>query len=236
MDPNAQLFAVSPWEVGHPGVAEAVLVRMLQRADIDERSRVMDLGCGKGELSVLVAREFGCSVVGIDDDVPSLETLRQTTDNQELGSRVEARQVRFDQLPTEGPKFDAVMVCRHLLCEFSVAAATARAQLMNNGHLIIGYPVWVGRFVPSTTLELWQKRLGDPLRSPRELLEVLSGCGFEPEAIELVEDPPLEAQYAARESPDEGARPNPATLVRYALASARRKNPDEKPPASRHWR
>ncbi len=234
MNSNTQLFPVSPWEVGHAAAAEAVLRRMLHRAEIDERSRVMDLGCGQGELSRLVAREFGCSVVGVDDDQRSLETLRQTS--QDLGKQIEAQEARFDQLPLQAPKFDAVLICRKLVCEFRVAAATARDQLINNGHLIIGYPVWVGRFVPNTTLELWKKRLGDPLRSPRELLEVLSDGGFEPEAIELIEDSALEAEYAARESPDDGARPNPATLVRFALASGRRKNPDEKPPASRHWR
>jgi SAM-dependent methyltransferase len=234
MNSNTQLFPVSPWEVGHPGAAEAVLRRMLHRADIDERSRVMDLGCGRGELSIFVAREFGCTVVGVDDDQGSLAALRQSS--KELGNQIEARAGRFDQLPSQGPKFDAVMICRKLLGEFRLAAATARDQLMNNGHLIIGYPVWVGRFVPNATLELWQKRLGDPLRSPRELLEVLSDAGFEPEMIELVEDSALEAEYAGNESPGEGTRPNPATLVRFALASGRRKNPDEKPPASRHWR
>jgi SAM-dependent methyltransferase len=236
MNSNPQPFPVSPWEVGHPAAAEAVLRRMLQRADIDERSRVMDLGCGQGELSMLVAREFGCSVVGVDDDQRSLDTLRHCSQSQNFGNRIEARDAHINQLPTQTAKFDAVLICRKLVCEFSVAAAAARAQLLNNGHLIIGYPVWVGRFVPHATLELWQKRLGDPLRSPRELLEVFSAGGFEPEAIELIEDPALEAEYAARESPDEGARPNPATLVRFALASGRRKNPDEKPPASRHWR
>src|SRR5258707_12367080 len=175
MNSNPQLFPVSPWEVGYPGAAEAVVRRMLHRADIDERSRVMDLGCGRGELSILVAREFGCTVVGVDEDQRSLETLRQSS--KDLGNQIETREASFDQLPTQAPKFDAVLLCRKLVCEFRIAAATARDQLINNGHLIIGYPVWVGRFVPNATLELWQKRLGDPLSSPRELLAVRSDAG-----------------------------------------------------------
>jgi SAM-dependent methyltransferase len=236
MNLNAQFFPVSPWEAGRPAAAEAVLRRLLQTAAIDERSRVLDLGCGPGELSVLLAREFGCSVVAVDEDPRAVEILRQNSQSQDLGKWVEARAAHFNQLSAQSPKFDAVLICRKLVCEFSQAIATARAQLLNNGRVIIGYPVWIGRFVPSATLELWQMRLGDRLRSPQELLEVLADGGFEPEAIELIEDSTLEAEYAARESPADDARPNSTTAVRFALAVGRRKNPDEKPPPSRHWR
>jgi SAM-dependent methyltransferase len=224
MAPDAQLFPVSPWDLGHPAPAEPVVRRMLRRAKIDERSKVLDLGCRRGELSFFVAREFGCSVTGVDEDPACLEVLRN--------SGLQTRQGRFDQI-VELAKFDAVLLCRKLVAGFPSAAEAAREQLLPNGHLIIGYPVFAGGFVPANAMQLWRERLGEPLRSPQELLAVLAQLGFEPEALELVEDSILEARYAAHESSGEGSTgSNRSSAVRFAVACARRKDPSEKPPVS----
>ena len=224
MGPDAKFFPISPWDLGHAAPAEPVMRRMLRRAKVDERSKVLDLGCSRGELSLFVAREFGCSVTGVDEDAACLEALRN--------SGLETRLGRFDQVG-ELARFDAVLLCRKLVAGFRPAAEAGRRQLLPNGHLIIGYPVFAGGFVPADTLQLWQKRLGEPLRPPQELLGVLAQLGLEPEAIELVEDPILEARYAAHESSAEGAAgSNRSSAVRFAMVCARKKDPNEKPPPS----
>jgi|SRR5215468_8509556 len=221
---DAQLFPVTPWDLGHTAPAEPVLRRMLRRAKVDEHSKVLELGCSRGELSLFVAREFGCSVTGVDEDAASLDALRT--------SGLQARQGRFDEI-AEPAKFDAVLLCRKLVAAFGSAVEAARRQLLPSGHLIIGYPVFAGSFVPAETLQLWQKRLGEPLRPPQELLGTLAQLGFEPEAIELIEDPTLEAQYAAQESSEGSAGSNRFSAVRFALMCARRRDPNEKPPSPR---
>ena len=224
MAPDAQPFPVSPWDLGHAAPAEPVLRRMLRRAKVDQNSKVLDLGCAWGELSLFVAREFGCSVTGVDEDAACLEVLRN--------SGLPTRQGRFDELP-EPAKFDAVLLCRKLVGAFGPAVQAAWHQLLPDGHLIIGYPAFASRFVPADTLQVWEKRLGEPLRPPQELLSILAQQGFEPEAIELVEDPILEARYAAHESSAEGAAgSNRSSAVRFAVACARKKGSNEKPPTS----
>jgi len=218
------LFPVSPWDLGHAAPAEPVLRRMLRRAKVDERSKVLDLGCSRGELSLFVAREFQCSVTGVDEDAASLEALRNAGLQTHVG--------RFDQVG-ELPGFNAVLLCRKLVAGFRPAAEAARRQLLPNGHLIIGYPAFASRFVPADTLQLWRRRLGEPLHPPQELLGILAQLGFEPEAIELLEDPILEASYAAQESSAEAsAGSNRSSAVRFTLVCARKKDPNEKPPSS----
>lgn len=43
------------------------MIRLLRtHANIDKRSRLLDLACGKGAASVLLSKEFGCTAKGID--------------------------------------------------------------------------------------------------------------------------------------------------------------------------
>ena len=49
----------------HPGGLKATK-RLAESCRIDQRMRVLDIACGKGNASVYLAKQYGCSVVGID--------------------------------------------------------------------------------------------------------------------------------------------------------------------------
>ena len=52
------------WELG--AVADTVVDLVRRRARAGARPRVLDLGCGKGAVSVKLARELGCRCLGLD--------------------------------------------------------------------------------------------------------------------------------------------------------------------------
>jgi SAM-dependent methyltransferase len=47
-----------------------------QHLGLDMTSRVLDVGCGTGRFSVLIARQFRCAVVGIDPSLPLLKKAK----------------------------------------------------------------------------------------------------------------------------------------------------------------
>jgi cyclopropane fatty-acyl-phospholipid synthase-like methyltransferase len=49
----------------HPGGFDATR-RLLASCYMDMNSKVLDIGCGKGTTSILLAQDYGCSVVGLD--------------------------------------------------------------------------------------------------------------------------------------------------------------------------
>jgi len=51
------------WELGS---SPDEIVSAIKNCGIDKGWRVLDLGCGKGAVSIRLARNFGCSVKGID--------------------------------------------------------------------------------------------------------------------------------------------------------------------------
>jgi cyclopropane fatty-acyl-phospholipid synthase-like methyltransferase len=49
----------------HPGGFDATR-KLLGSCHIDKSSKILDIGCGKGTTSILLAQEYGCKVVGLD--------------------------------------------------------------------------------------------------------------------------------------------------------------------------
>lgn len=69
------------WELGSDPQEIAALLR--HGAQLDASSRVIDLGCGKGAVSIEVARQIGCTVIGHDLMESFIGTAREKA--EELG-------------------------------------------------------------------------------------------------------------------------------------------------------
>jgi 2-polyprenyl-3-methyl-5-hydroxy-6-metoxy-1,4-benzoquinol methylase len=66
------------WEMGS---SPEVIIRLLSDYNcVNNNSRILDLGCGKGSISVSLAREFACQVLGIDAMPEFIEEARYRAD------------------------------------------------------------------------------------------------------------------------------------------------------------
>lgn len=68
-----------------------------------DRPRVLDLGCGPGRASLLLAAEAGAEVTAVDLHQPFLDELREAAEARGLGGRI--RTVRADMADLTGPDF-----------------------------------------------------------------------------------------------------------------------------------
>src|SRR5580704_11055967 len=87
---------------------------LLRRAGISAGMRVLDLGCGVGDVSLLAARIVGRSgrTTSLDIDGRALETLRQRADTATL-TNIECVEGNVHEWEA-AQKFDAV-IGRHIL-------------------------------------------------------------------------------------------------------------------------
>lgn len=110
---------------------------LFQRAGIAPGMRVLDLGCGVGEVSLLAARMVGASgsVTGVDIDRNALEIARGRVDVEGLAHTdfVEGNIAEFG----DGAPYDAV-VGRLILIHTQDAGAVARhaASLVRSGGIV----------------------------------------------------------------------------------------------------
>jgi cyclopropane fatty-acyl-phospholipid synthase-like methyltransferase len=249
MSPAEPFPLYFPGDARRPFSSEAAARRFAKVAQLEEGGRVLELGCGStGPASVVLAQEFGCSVVAVDLDEELVARMRETVRSFGLDGRVEARCMELGRLAFREGEFDAIVCQGRVLMALPEALRTLRPLLAQQGRVGITYPVRVGRVTPRAVLDFWERRLGAPLVLPRELLHVLAQSGFEPESVESLQDAELDALYRELEphlakAPPERVgwlreeialhRESGTATASYAFAVGRRKEPGEKPPASR---
>jgi SAM-dependent methyltransferase len=120
-------------------------VRLLgERLRLGPESRVLDLACGAGGPAVLLAREFGCSVVGVERAPEFVSRARRRVREAGLGERVEIVQADAADHPVERESFDTVL-CLGATFVWEGLAGTLAAlvpAVMPAGHLAVGEPFW----------------------------------------------------------------------------------------------
>jgi protein-L-isoaspartate O-methyltransferase len=249
MSPAEPFPLYFPGDARRPFCSEAATWRFAKVAQLEEGGRVLELGCGpSGLASVLLAQEFGCSVVAADADEALLSRMRERVHSLALDGRIEVRRVDFSKPALREGEFDAVLCQGRVLMALPEALSTLRPLLAHKGRVGFTYPVRVGRVTPRAVLEFWERRLGAPLLLPRELLQRLSLGGFEPESVESLQDAELDAFYKELEphlaqAPSEQAgwlreemalhRESGKATASYAFLVGRRREPGERPPSSR---
>lgn len=119
--------------------AEDLTRRLLIDAGIHEGMRVLDIGCGRGDVSILTAQLVGTrgQVVGIDRDRAPIEAARERI--SELGLvNVSFEQADLQSLPSELGSFDAVTGRRVLMYQPDATATLAHlAGVLTPGGLIV---------------------------------------------------------------------------------------------------
>ncbi len=238
-----------PGDARRPFCSDAAIRRFAKVAQLEEGGRVLELGCGPaGSASVLLAQEFGCSVVAADSDEALVSRMRERIYSLALDGRVEVRRVDFNKPGFREGQFDAILCSGRVLMGLSDALGTLRPLLARNGRVGLTFPVRVGRVTPRAVLEFWERRLGAPLMLPRELLQQVAQSGFEPESVESLQDAELDTFYRelephlAKAPPEQGSwlreemalhRENGKATASYAFLVGRRKESGERPPATR---
>ena len=80
---------------------------MAKKAVLNEKSRVIDLGCGNGNTSIWLARSTGCRVVGVELSGVRVSNANAALQNEEsqLKHRVEFKKASVTNLPFEDECF-----------------------------------------------------------------------------------------------------------------------------------
>jgi len=89
----------------HPGGFDATH-KLLESCHIDKSSRILDIGCGKGTTSILLAQEYGCDVVGIDLSDDLLSNANSLAKRKHLEHKVSFRKGDALNMPFSDNEFD----------------------------------------------------------------------------------------------------------------------------------
>jgi SAM-dependent methyltransferase len=177
---RAQVDAIANrWHPIAAPVSDANVALLLDRLEVRNGGRVLDLGCGLGRwLCGALERDPNSTGVGVDISAPALEQARAAADTLGLTDRVSWE--RSDALTWEGDPADAVFCigAMHAFGGLHAMLDAARRNLRPGGRVLLGEGFWE---TPPTSQAI--AATGDPsdwLLPIEELLAAARQHGFEP--------------------------------------------------------
>jgi cyclopropane fatty-acyl-phospholipid synthase-like methyltransferase len=161
--PRYFIVAERDHEIQNP-TSEEKLRLLGERLRLDSGSRVLDIASGRGGPALLLAREFGCRVEGIEIDPEFHAVAVERAEAAGLAHLVSARVADASQEELPAATYDVAM-CLGATFVWGGLAGTLDAlepAVRDGGHVVVGEPFWRRlplpddydeRNAPYTTLE-----------------------------------------------------------------------------------
>ncbi|MCE8037513.1 MULTISPECIES: class I SAM-dependent methyltransferase [unclassified Halomonas] len=162
---------------------------LAERGKIQGGERVLDVGCGTGGASRLLAAEYDCDVVGIDITAAFVEVARWLSRATGLAGRTRFVCGDAASVPLTTSSIEVVW-CQHALMNMPQVPrvlAEWRRLLMPGGRVLLHEVVAGDNSEPLALPVPWARTPANShLRSREQLERALTLAGFEPLAIEDV--------------------------------------------------
>jgi len=159
-----------------PGCADATLKALSSLRDLPEKPRVLDIGCGCGMQTQILARELKTNILAIDNHRPMLDHLDRAAAQQ--GLNIETRELSMIDMPFDEESFDLLWAEGSL---FIIGLARGlndlKAYLKPNGFLAFTEMCW---FVsePPAEARAYLDRVYPDIRSVEEVCRMASASGY----------------------------------------------------------
>jgi SAM-dependent methyltransferase len=130
-------------EIQNPTSAEKV--RLLgERLRLTPESHVLDVACGKGGPAMLLARELGCRITGVERAPEFASVARERVAAAGLNDRVEIVEQDAAHFELEPARYDVAMClgASFVWKDLTGTLAALTPSTRENGHVVVGEPYW----------------------------------------------------------------------------------------------
>ena len=143
-----------------------------------DRPRILDAGCGNGDVTIELARLGGGDTIGIDINSESLGKFEKLIGEEGLGERVHALHGSMLDMPLPPEGFDIVWAEASIhTIGFEKGLEALRAFIRPEGFLVVHELVWIRPDPPEEILDRWKVRFSGIL-SIEEFKELIASYNF----------------------------------------------------------
>ena len=146
---------------------------------VGPRTRVLDIGCGTGAQTLVLADSSPARIVAVDNHPPFIDALKRTARRLGITDRLEARVADMRGLDFADGSFDLIW-CEGAINIMGVEAGLRawRRLLRRNGHVALTEVCWRQPEPPAELAAFW-KREYPAIRDTSALLEAVQACGYQ---------------------------------------------------------
>jgi SAM-dependent methyltransferase len=162
-----------------PGDATSTLRALALVPAIGPGTRVLDVGCGTGLQTRVLARNTPARFVAIDNHAPFVEELNRQAQAVGLADRIEGRIADMRRLDFASASFDVIW-CEGAIyvMGFEAGLREWRRLLISGGHVAVTEACWTKPGAPPDCAAFWAQEY-PAIRDVPALLTAIADCGYE---------------------------------------------------------
>ena len=162
-----------------PGAAASTRRALGLVPGVEPRTRVLDIGCGTGAQTLVLAESSPSRIVAVDIHAPFVDALNRKARELGIADRVQARVADMRRLDFADCSFD-LLWCEGAIYNVGVEAGLRdwRRLLRPDGHVALTEVCWRKREPPTECAAFWNREY-PAMRDTSALLEAIEACGYE---------------------------------------------------------
>ncbi len=140
--------------------------------------RILDIGCGPGRQTILLAKETGGTVTGIDTHQPYLDVLRKRAEAEGLAERIETQNCSMEDMPFEESSFDLIWAEGAIyIIGLRKGLESWRRYLKSGGAMAVTEASWLVENPPEDAKRFWQEAYPD-IRTVEQNSAIVEQTGY----------------------------------------------------------
>jgi ubiquinone/menaquinone biosynthesis C-methylase UbiE len=161
-----------------PGEPTSTLRALAFVPGVGHHTRVLDIGCGTGTHTRIVAQRTAAYIVAIDNHAPFLAELQRQAQFLGIGNRIETRSADMRRLEFTPGSFDVIW-CEGAIyvVGFEEGLREWRRLLAPGGHMAITEVCWTKADPPRECMDFWAQEY-PAIREVSVRLNTIAECGY----------------------------------------------------------
>ena len=162
-----------------PGDAASTLQALALVPGIGPESRVLDVGCGTGLQTLVLAQSSPARFVAVDSHAPFIDVLNQEAQRLGMADRLDARVGDMRHLDFAAGSFDLIWSEGAIaIMGFEAGLREWRRLLAPGGYMAVTEVCWMKPDPPPDCAAFWAQEY-PAIRDAAALLAVIEECGYE---------------------------------------------------------
>ncbi|NBI05413.1 class I SAM-dependent methyltransferase [Senegalia massiliensis] len=163
-----------------PGDNDSTKQAITMLKDIPENSTILDIGCGPGMQTIELAKNINGKVFAIDINKTFLDRLVETSFNNNLSRKIEAKQMSMFSLEFKQDNFDVIW-CEGaiFIIGFERGIQEWRNYIKIGGYLVVSEISWLRKDIPEEPKSFWESDYPE-IKGIADNIKIIETSGYSP--------------------------------------------------------